>query len=273
MVTSVISLVRANRANGIRTSTRSQLALLDAAASSTSFAPALHSTSKPTIVLSNGKTTGPLSTPADDDEPADSPLALSDFSSLFEISPYLLVQPHLGSIERLYALPPLSDSESSSDSSSSDEEHHEGGGAPTPSSSRATPSAGAGRQQYLIDPSAVSIPLGHPDVAHPRFGTLGLPPSSSSSRKSSQLPSRAGALLSPKSLALRRQLFPELDGEDGLGSPNNWTSTDGGTESDEASGVTHGRGREKVVKGGQRRAGRALFDVVDSRRLLDGVLD
>lgn len=271
MVTSVISLVRANRANGIQTSTRSQLALLDAAASPTSFAPALQSASKPSIVLSNGQTTIPLSTPAAEEEPTDSPLALSDFSSLFEISPYLLVQPHLGSIERLYALPPLSDSESS-DCSSSDEEHQEGGGV-TPSSSR-TPSACVGRQQYLIDPSAVPIPLGHPDVAHPRFGTLGLPPSSSSSRKSSQPPSRAGGMLSPKSLALRRQLFPELEGEDGPGSPNNWTSTDGGTESDEASGVTHGRGRDKVVaKGGQRRAGRALFDVVDSRRLLDGVLD
>lgn len=350
MITSVISLIRSNRANGIQTPSRSQMALL--AAASEPPAAADIDGPQPTITVSNGKTTLPLDTlravellSAADSSCPNAPLAVSDFGSLFDISPGLLVQSHLAAIERLYAIPPPSDSESSgsSDCESGDDREdtrmldldqqstsnikpklahsvsgsrsgRSGLGRPN-SNANAGSTATTGREQYLIDPTAVAIPLGHPDVAHPRIGGLGLPSSSSTVNGESRPPisnSVAGRLtnggggggsatpnasqtpqLSPKSLALRQQLFPELETDSNSQeaalqaphSPSNNTSTDGGSESDEGghhanhpvarggrgagAGATRG-GTNGIARG--RGTGRKLWEVVDSVRLLDGVL-
>lgn len=104
MITSVISLLRSNRASGIQTSHRAQLNLL----------AGISDGNPPTV---------PSSTPADTAAPyqPDTPLAATDFAALFNISPYLLVQSHVASVERLYAIPEPSD-ESSEGEGSSDEE-------------------------------------------------------------------------------------------------------------------------------------------------------
>lgn len=224
MVTSVIALIRSNRANGIRTTSQSALNLLST--SKPLLPTASTSTSShPKILISNGNTTVPLeslqrspesiSDNEDDDPYLYSPLTAGDFSSLFEISPHLLAREHLGVIEKLYAIPPpYSDSDSSSGSSDEDgddegEPSTSGNGKNVPSRSNSRSSrSGArsnstgGREQYLIDPSAIAIPPGHPDVTHthPTLGSLSLPasnnniPSNSGNNPSIRLVSRKTSL-------------------------------------------------------------------------------
>lgn len=331
MISSVISLIRSNRANGVQTSSSSQLDLLTAASEAASATP-----DQPSITVSDGKTTLPLDSvraaellaATDDSIIPDTPLELHDFSALFDISPGLLAQPHLAAVERLFAIPPPSDSEESELSSSDEEgDDEEGdvamretttaatssGGARkqpklTRSSSIARPRSarsgsrsnslnGSGREQYLIDPTAVAIPVGHPDVAHnPRTGT-----SSSSvnggvnGEGGTATPNGTGTpQLSPKAVLLRQQLFPESENEQGSAggvgagagagagagdvslqvpqSPSNNTSTDGGSESEDGAGHGHVTRGETAANGAARRRRGKLWEVVDSVRLLDGVL-
>lgn len=319
MISSVISLVRTNRANGIQTSVRSQLALLSSAAEP-------EDASQPTITVSNGKTTLPIDSiraadllAAGDNTPLDAPLNISDFNALFDISPGLLAQPHVAAVERLFAIPPLSDSEDSDSASSESED--EDGDAPmrdtqlsakkpkltrartTRSGSRSNSlnnggsTATTGREQYLIDPTAVAIPVGHPDVAHPRIASssvngdsrsgAGATPRLNGASNGTATPTGTGTpQLSPKGLSLRQQLFPEVENETNGGeaslqvpqSPSNNTSTDGGSESED--GGSHpppGEQGQNGAAGGANgaargRPGRKLWEVVDSVRLLDGVL-
>ncbi|SCV71357.1 BQ2448_2945 [Microbotryum intermedium] len=235
------------------------------------------------------------------------------------------------------------------------------------STNAATPGGGP-RDQYLIDPSAVAIPQGHPDVANAR-SSVSIPGQTTSSTggenasngsrgssmagtlvtgmggtgttnkalaistpTSSKIGNPAGAdggpNLSPKSLALRHQLFPELSVETPssagvevgsfadqqmVGSPSalnrganggNNTSTDGGSEDDEPSGhgaqtsnnlgsmtlsmetklgglqgsSSNGVGSQMGSAGSvggpglRKKYKEQLWQVVDSVRLLDGVL-
>lgn len=312
MISSVVALIRTNRANGIKTSTRAQLAII---ADGASVSETPNSMIKPEITLTNGQTTVSINSEnPSHDGPPPSPLSTSDFSSLFEISPHLLVQPHLGAVERLYAIPVASDSESSDTGSSEDDaplsRPSTGGKSARRTVSRSVSRSGrspsnvstTGRDQYLIDPSAVVIPLGHPDVAHPRLASLSLPtptngqhePSRSASLSHHSSSSRRGTLqggagggggggqMSPKALSLRHQLFPELE-PDAAGivdsplplpqSPGPDSSTDAASDSDDGVlALSVGKAKGKAGPPGPKKAGRKLWEVVDSVRLLDGVL-
>lgn len=332
ILASVVSLVRSNRSSNLSSSVPSQ-------------DPTTPSNHHPEITLStNQQQTTTLHPHASDSEPSRTPLTTSDFHALFEISPHLLILPHLGTIERLYAIPPPSDSDSSDDPQSDEESSapihdqqnsssavkdsstNPGGGGRSASggarSSRSTSNGnGAGREQYLIDPSAVAIPWGHPDVAHPRIGSLSLPTtpsitttttSGTTTKKSSSTslpvtlgtsgsggnrPTTTSGQMSPKSLSLRNKLFPELEAQDSLNggggvivdsprqigggnghrhSPSLDTTTDGASESDEAAVMVGTKVKSGTMgKNGVRKEkmGRKLWEVVDSVRLLDGVLD
>ena len=318
MISSVVSLIRHNRASGVRTSARAQLRAV-----ANEAMEALELAIKPKITLTNGQTTIPINTPSASRlelATPDSPLSIVDFGSLFEISPHLLVQPHLGAVECLYAISPPSDSESSDDSSDD-----EPATAPLTSTrvagktSRRTLSRSAsrsgrspsgrsptngvrngslsGREQYLIDPSAVAIPLGHPDVAHPRLASRSLSAATSPMdtrvgsavlQQSYRHPMNAsqvmggGAQTSPKTVSLRNQLFPELDQDMALvdsplplpQSPGNDSSTDAASDSDDGALANSTASRAKGKQNGlpPKRAARKLWEVVDSVRLLDGVL-
>jgi hypothetical protein len=309
MITSMISLIRSNRTRGVRTT--------PAVPPSKSLPTSLFtSATTPSIILSNDHLAVPLCTPAEDEQPQEPPLSLADFNSLFEISPWLLVQPHTGALEKLFAIPPVSDDEDddsdSGSSSCSSNESARGGVASVPivkattrtGRSRANTLVGsappggpnAGREQYLIDPYAVPIPMGHPSVASPLHRTT----SSLSLPRALPTPPSAPTPLSPKSL--RNQLFPELSTSEPSARPRlqrmetNDTSSEGSDSEGEEDASIPGMGTGAVTvvpPGGSRRAtaivdrrnsavalvgqngesGRGLFDVVDSRRLLDGVLD
>jgi hypothetical protein len=314
MISSVISLIRTNRAKGIQTSVRSQLALLSSASEP-------EDASQLTITVSNGKTTLPIGTAgllaAGHNTPIDAPLDTSDFTALFDISPGLLAQPHVAVVERLFAIPLPSDSEDSQ-SASSDSEDDDGdapmrdtqlsakkpkltrartarSGSRSNSLNNGGSTATTGREQYLIDPTAVAIPVGHPDVAHPRIASSsvngdsrsGATPRLNGASNGTATPTGTGTpQLSPKGLSLRQQLFPEFETETNGAeaslqvpqSPSNNTSTDGGSESED--GGSHpppGEQGQNGAAGGANgvargRPGRKLWEVVDSVRLLDGVL-
>ncbi|KAL8284275.1 hypothetical protein RQP46_005024 [Phenoliferia psychrophenolica] len=323
MISSVVSLIRANRASGIKTSVRAQLRAVEDDA-----ADMLEATIKPEITLTNGQTTVPIdpssASPYDATAP-DLPLSIADFGSLFEISPHLLVQPHLGAVERMYAIPAPSDSESSDNSSDDDADEPDPAASSMPAPPRVagktsirtlsrsgsrsgrspsgrSPSNGragslSGREQYLIDPSAVAIPLGHPDVAHPRLASMSLSTGTSplDTRGGSAVlqqshrlsigggaPLLGGGQTSPKTLSLRNQLFPELDQDVAMvdsplplpQSPGNESSTDGASDSDDGAlaNSTASRTKGKANGAAPKKAGRKLWEVVDSVRLLDGVL-
>lgn len=322
MISSVISLIRTNRRNGIQTPASQQLSLLTTASD-------LEDASQPSITVNDGKDTLPVDSiraadllAADNTFP-DPPIDTYDFAALFEISPSLLVQPHVGAVERLYAIPPPSDSEESN-SSSSEVEDEDGdqqmgeaqqlsgkqpklarsGSGPRstrgPSRSNSMASTGGsaattGREQYLIDPTAVAIPIGHPDVAHPRISDArstasGTPRLNNGGTGTNGMatPNIAGTpQLSPKSLSLRQQLFPEFENDasgngggdaslQGPPSPSNNTSTDGGGSESEDGAAGRANGGTGGVAAGRagrpRTTGRKLWEVVDSVRLLDGVL-
>ncbi|KAK4052345.1 hypothetical protein OIV83_002147 [Microbotryomycetes sp. JL201] len=136
----------------------------------------------------------------------------------------------------------------------------------------------AGRDQFVIDPSAIAIPQGHPDVPQtPLSSTTDDQP------QTRKVPGPA-AQGSEKELqlSLQHQLFPEtaqgadsrepgqksgadLSVEASRSPEHNNTSTDGGSESDD--GGTNAPNTRKKAE-----ARRKLWDVVDSVRLLDGVL-
>ncbi|KAI5476373.1 hypothetical protein MNV49_007822 [Pseudohyphozyma bogoriensis] len=302
MIAGVVSLIRHNRANGIQTTSAAQLLHLASISD-----PAQADRPEITVSAANGSTIAPR---ADDEsaQPGDAPLALSDFSSLFEISPHLLVQPRLAAIERLYALPPISDSESSDESSDDEDDATpkatatEGTGSKSSlrplsrSGSRSNRSlsnggpAKEGREQFLIDIAAISssIPSGHPDVAHPRLGSLSMPPNPPNGVGSPNPASAPAALgrtssaagpVSPKSLSLRNQLFPELEPEGGVvdsplpipQSPSMDTTTDAASESEDEATKAKNKGKNGAVD--PKKAARKLWEVVDSKRLLEGVLD
>ncbi|KAK4701359.1 transcriptional coactivator HFI1/ADA1, partial [Phenoliferia sp. Uapishka_3] len=311
MIASVVSLIRSNRANGIRTSVSAQRGALDSSPFESTDLP-----TKPEITLTNGQTTIPIDNSKLLAAP-DSPLSISDFGSLFEISPHLLVHPHLGAVERLYAIPAPSDSESSGYSSEEDPAappasaargagktslrtiSRNGSRSGRSASGRSAPNGivgpASGREQYLIDPSAVAIPQGHPDVAHPRKASMSLSiasvpagPTNISDASTTLQGSRrhsnsaaSTAQTSPKSLSLRNQLFPELDQETSLvesplpipHSPDHETSSDGASDSEDGA-LVNSTARVKGKGHGiqPKKAGRKLWEVVDSVRLLDGVL-
>lgn len=303
MISSVVSLIRSNRASGIQTSARAALRAVE-----DDFAESCELATKPEITLTNGQTTVALDELA---QGPDLPLSVADFGSLFEISPHLLVQPHLGAVERMYAIPVPSDSESS-DQSSDDERDHDGdapmltaprgagktsvrtlsrsGSRSGRSASGRSPSNGAngsgsGREQYLIDPSAVAIPQGHPDVAHPRTASMSATspmPTLHRHSTGNVLGPAPGGQTSPKTLSLRNQLFPELDQDPAIvdsplplpQSPGNESSTDAASDSEDAAALnasTSSRTKGRA-NGAPKKAGRKLWEVVDSVRLLDGVL-
>lgn len=334
MVSSAITLVRTKRSldSGKDTPVRAQLSQL-ASNADTSSTTAPIGSDTPTQSSVDEKIARTADLIAGAISPAHKePLSAHDFSSLFEISPGLLVQAHMAAVERLYACPPLSESEYSGDESDTEDEPpvEDGGDSAMQEVSQQPPTgkypklsrssslnrpgrpgsrsnsisrvpAAAGRQQFLIDPSAVAIPTGHPDVAHPRSNSLSQPPPITTASESSSTRANGAAAaatttnggqtpqqLSPKSLALRHQLFPELEETNPQVaslqhpmSPHNNTSTDGGSDSDEASHVhdqaTKGarereQGRDGRGGSGARQDGRKLWEVVDSVRLLDGVL-
>lgn len=266
-----------------------------------------------------------ISQPATASTPRD-PLRSFDFGSLFEISPGLLARARFAAVERLYAsssadTSDASDSEAGSEHASDAEDAkvvatQERAPPPTgkyPRLSRQSSSIRSGRpgsrsnslsknvpssrQHFVIDPSAVAIPAGHPDVAQTQANTFSVASGGSANTESSVARQNGSGdnsrqstaqtpQLSPKSLSLRQQLFPELE-QDNSGdtnmqapqSPHNNTSTDGGSESDEASHAhahavrgVHERDENGERPGRGRRAGRKLWEVVDSVRLLDGVL-
>lgn len=292
--------------------------------------------------------------PATDDYRPEAPLSATDFASLFDISPYLLVQSHVAAVERLYAIASSSDEASDDDDESSDEEsgdaddekaeelvnvvlttagsaallrpasivalqagsrrdgHRSVPGRPRSSSSvsNSAKAHGLGRDKFVIDPSMIPFPWGHPDVVpRPRLrvvpgstvsgmgtGVNRSPAAMAARALASASSQHATPQLSPK--ALRAHLFPDSDG--GIGgsgdgshtvehvpaSPSNNTSTDG-TESDEAPPPTPSHmGTGASMNGGRngrggpaasamhtgRKGERGNWEVVDSVRLLDGIL-
>lgn len=250
---------------------------------------------------------------------ANEPLSSYDFSSLFDISPGLLARAHVAAVERMYACSSDEDSnDGDTEEDKPDASDDDPAAGPTvqdkalapigkyprlsrqPSLARTSSrsnslskSVPASRQHFVIDPSAVAIPTGHPDVVQTQPNSLSITSVGSANSDASAVrqngsgdASRQSAAqtpqLSPKSLSLRQQLFPEFEQEASAEasmqappSPHNNTSTDGGSESDEASHAHAVRGvheRDENGAGRGRRAGRKLWEVVDSVRLLDGVL-
>lgn len=184
------------------------------------------------------------------------------------------------------------------------------------STSSGTGGAGGGREQYLIDPSATSIPLGHPDVSpHPLPVTSPHPSQGGPSRRPSLINLKSagngggvgtGGGTSPNSIALRLQLFPELDStsttspslgggvlDELVQSPNSTSSDEGSDEEEEEEGNATmvgmgtgmippggGGGRNSISAAGGNPAGngvggssaRKLWEVVDSHRLLNDLI-
>jgi len=230
MIASVISLIRANRANGIQTSTRAQLALLSTAAAdslpdvttATATATARHRVplaspmaSEQAVLTGSPEAidgpSGAALAKAWADE-AEGPLSAADMGALFDLSPGLLVQAHVAAVDRMFATAACSEEESSEEDEDEDEDENgsadeggadgmevDGAGA-RPKQAGKTPCArlapagkaprvlsransrvgsgskarsrsgtasgvGGGREQFVIDPTAVGLPRGHPDVA------------------------------------------------------------------------------------------------------------
>ncbi|KAK4057124.1 hypothetical protein OIO90_002024 [Microbotryomycetes sp. JL221] len=239
-------------------------------------------------------------------------IGLTDSFAAFEMAPSLLAHSHVGVVERLFAHGPYPSSDDDDDdgeddssvgSTSSDEQtmasnvetdsHIRRSAGKQPKLSRTrTASVGrpsvretisrtnsigrlantAGREQFVIDPSAVSIPQGHPDVPQTPF----LP---SSADEQSRPRVDADSNKPAQAMSLQQQLFPEIEADTKSVAPgelvpsvqspgrHNNTSTDGASESED--GGASARAPVTRKKG---EAQRKLWDVVDSVRLLDGVL-
>lgn len=326
MISSVISLIRANRAAGIQTSSAKQLSLL----AEISDPEGLPSVSEPPAIILSDTCLVPSSTlfaPPEQDDYLEAPLSLKDFSSLFEISPFLLVQPHVAAVEKLYALP--SDESDSSSSSSSDDDERENQSTLDPkreklesttssrigsrvNRSKSLSNGTGGREQYVIDPAAIFIPIGHPDVpAHPlnlngTNSTLLLPldPRTTTTKGLKKSTTEENEIVPLSPISLQSHLFPDSESslpphssipllarpkipvmEDLIHSPADNTSTDGTEDSDEDH-PTHAPPYQQQLGGrelnlgsgvgmGKRTGGgggRKLYDVVDSHQLLEGVL-
>ncbi|KAM0790739.1 hypothetical protein ACM66B_004594 [Microbotryomycetes sp. NB124-2] len=248
---------------------------------------------------------------ASDKDDNDATVTLIDHINVCEASPSILARGRLAAFERLFASGLDSDEDAESADGSSDAElqastseqaatstrrsgkqpklsrsassHRPTRAALSRSNSVSRPSA-AGREQFVIDPSAVAVPQGHPDVPQT--------PLSSAPEDHAKVRNKKGGNAATtvteqerSQLALQHQLFPETaqgrgnadaqrDADkavaehaiDGSRSPgHNNTSTDGGSDSEDGStGAPNTRKREE--------ARRKLWDVVDSVRLLDGVL-
>lgn len=254
MISSVISLLRVNRAAGITTTGRAQLDLL-ANLSDVNLPPLSTQDDNDQPVASTSKITLDYS--------EDAPLSAADFTALFEISPYLVSQST--AVERLYALGGSSDelsdeSETDEDGDADDEkvedkvaEESKAGrspnatgsksllrrnhsGRPRPSSRTTSASTTAtGRDKYVIDPSDIIIP-GHPDIDyHPIVGGISLPTTAASGspkairRATSTLVrsnNHGGTTHTPQlsPSALRAHLFP--DNDDATTSTNGARGTD-----------------------------------------------
>jgi hypothetical protein len=241
-----------------------------------------------------------------------SPLSLRDFSALFEISPHLLVDPHVGAVERLYAskLDPCESSDSS------DAERDDAALPPTTNNVQTTTSpkgrpkslgivtrrpteVDSGRQAYVIDSRSKAVPNGNSKADS----------MAKKERKQSKVDNAGGLQQpaaggwakangtnnnnnnNPSSLALRSQLFPELDTlsdppppatpslgdttDDGAGSDSDHSAR-GGVHGAKKKAHGHGGGDQqqlnKKANGGGRKDSWKL-DVVNPVRLFDGVLE
>jgi hypothetical protein len=249
-----------------------------------------------------------------------SPLSLKDFSALFEISPHLLVDPYVGAVERLYAtrFQPC-ESSSSSDAEVDDAVQPStavnGQTATSPRSrstnlgivTRRTSEIEGGRQAYVIDSRSNTVPKrnGKTDVgsggdkgrkerkqAKVERDTNGTEQQLAAGNWSK---ANGANQAHPPSLALRSQLFPELDTQSDPplpSTPSLGTTTDDGAGSDSdrsAAGGAEGGKRKAHGHGGHGREqqqrqqqpdkitnGRRdswKLDVVNPVRLLDGVLE
>lgn len=324
MIAAVVSLVRGTRQAAPpppRTASSSVVSTPAPNVSST-FAPAGSAPSAPS------PSAPPAASPAPDSllahEPVDErePLTIADFHALFAISPSLLGQhPHVGAVERMYALPPPDSDSSDEDDSEAERDaaHAEartadqqealeaardaegdtemlgakppnaavaalsstassstgmgagkkprlsrsrassfyGATRPVPVSAPSFSSGAKGKGRFVLDPSSLhGVPEGHPAVP-PLPSTpqpllpvhLTGPPVASASPAAAAAPSTsttAPGQLSPKSLALRNSLFPELAtggsgaatpaGDAASGGDGNGTTTDGGESESEDDG-------------------------------------